>query len=114
MVVRVENLGKVYGRKPALDGVSLAVAPGEIFGLLGQNGAGKTTLVRHGCSIARLEPPRYARRLVICRKITGFLNITPAPTCSIFMAPCKVCPALFVRVAFQNFWASWDWQAVRG
>ena len=46
MVVRVENLGKVYGRKPALDGVSLAVAPGEIFGLLGQNGAGKTTLVK--------------------------------------------------------------------
>ena len=46
MVVRVENLGKVYGHKPALDGVSLAVAPGEIFGLLGQNGAGKTTLVK--------------------------------------------------------------------
>lgn len=46
MVVRVENLGKIYGRKPALDGVSLAVAPGEIFGLLGQNGAGKTTLVK--------------------------------------------------------------------
>lgn len=46
MVVRVDNLGKVYGRKPALDGVSIAVAPGEIFGLLGQNGAGKTTLVK--------------------------------------------------------------------
>ncbi len=46
MVVRVENLCKIYGRKPALDGVSLSVAPGEIFGLLGQNGAGKTTLVK--------------------------------------------------------------------
>lgn len=46
MVVRVDKLGKRYGAKAALDGVSLEVAPGEVFGLLGQNGAGKTTLVK--------------------------------------------------------------------
>lgn len=46
MVVRVDNLVKRYGAKAALGGVSLEVAPGEIFGLLGQNGAGKTTLVK--------------------------------------------------------------------
>lgn len=46
MVVRVENLVKRYGAKAALGGVSLEVASGEIFGLLGQNGAGKTTLVK--------------------------------------------------------------------
>lgn len=46
MVVRVDNLVKRYGAKSALGGVSLEVAPGEIFGLLGQNGAGKTTLVK--------------------------------------------------------------------
>jgi ABC-2 type transport system ATP-binding protein len=45
-VVEVTDLVKRYGPKEALAGVSLAVRPGEIFGLLGQNGAGKTTLVK--------------------------------------------------------------------
>jgi ABC-2 type transport system ATP-binding protein len=42
----VEGVRKRYGETTALDGVSLSVAPGEVFGLIGPNGAGKTTLVR--------------------------------------------------------------------
>ena len=39
-------MGKRYGNgPPALDGVDLCVAAGEVCGLLGPNGAGKTTLV---------------------------------------------------------------------
>ncbi|MEV4297850.1 ABC transporter ATP-binding protein [Microbispora rosea] len=40
-----EGLVKRYGRRNALDGFDLAVAPGEIVGLIGHNGAGKTTFV---------------------------------------------------------------------
>lgn len=44
-VIEVERLRKLYGSLVAVDDLSLAVAEGEIFGLLGLNGAGKTTAV---------------------------------------------------------------------
>ena len=44
--MRIDALVKRYGRAVALDGVSLSVARGEAFGLVGANGAGKTTLIR--------------------------------------------------------------------
>jgi lipopolysaccharide export system ATP-binding protein len=43
MPLRAEKLQKRYGTRRVVDGVSIAVNPGEIVGLLGPNGAGKTT-----------------------------------------------------------------------
>jgi ABC-2 type transport system ATP-binding protein len=45
-MIQVENLVKHYANVKAVDGVTFAVAKGEIFGLLGPNGAGKTTIIR--------------------------------------------------------------------
>ena len=52
--IRVENVTKSFGPVTALDGVSLEVADGEFFAVLGPPGAGKTTLLR---TIVGLEKP---------------------------------------------------------
>ncbi len=52
-VIETRNLVKNYGNIQALRGVTLKVAPGNIFGLLGQNGAGKTTLIKILLGVAR-------------------------------------------------------------
>ena len=45
-VIQIEDLTKRYGNQKAIDGLSLAVPEGSIFGLLGENGAGKTTTIQ--------------------------------------------------------------------
>ncbi len=45
-VIRIEALTKWYGAQVAVDGLSLEVPPGSVFGLLGENGAGKTTTIQ--------------------------------------------------------------------
>jgi ABC-2 type transport system ATP-binding protein len=52
--VEVENLRKIYGNKPAVDGLSLTVPRGCFFGFLGPNGAGKTTTIK---MLMGLAPP---------------------------------------------------------
>src|SRR5262249_24979539 len=61
LMLEVAHLTRRYGSRIALDGVSLAVRPREIVGLLGANGAGKSTLLR---TIAGLQPPDAGRVVV--------------------------------------------------
>jgi branched-chain amino acid transport system ATP-binding protein len=54
-MLEVRDLHSYYGEAHVLQGVSIAVAPGEAVALLGRNGMGKTTLIR---SIMGLSPPQ--------------------------------------------------------
>ena len=46
MTLVIDSLAKSFGDVRALDGISLTVKPGQVFGFLGPNGAGKTTTMR--------------------------------------------------------------------
>ena len=52
-MIRLAELTKRYGKFTAVDGITLHVPRGELFGLLGPNGAGKTTTMRMIAGILR-------------------------------------------------------------
>lgn len=54
-MLKIENLTKSYGDKKAVDGVSLHIQPGEIFGFIGHNGAGKTTTLKAAIGVLRFD-----------------------------------------------------------
>ncbi|MBQ4485623.1 MAG: ABC transporter ATP-binding protein [Oscillospiraceae bacterium] len=53
IILRTTDLTKKYNNKTVVDGLSLEIGRGEIFGLLGPNGAGKSTTMNMICSIVR-------------------------------------------------------------
>ena len=68
-VLAVADVHTYYGDSHVLQGVSLAVAPGEVVAMLGRNGMGKTTLIR---SIVGFTPPRRGRVSFRGADITGW------------------------------------------
>ena len=62
LAVEAVDLVKDFGETRAVDGVTLAVPPGSIYGLLGPNGAGKTTTLR--MLIGIIDPSSGMRRVL--------------------------------------------------
>ncbi len=61
LIIETEGLTKVYGSQRAVNGITLRVTEGEIFGFLGPNGAGKTTTI---LMLLGLTEPTSGRALV--------------------------------------------------
>jgi ABC-2 type transport system ATP-binding protein len=95
-VIDITDLSKYYKKIVALEGLTLSVGGGEIFGLLGPNGAGKTTTIKILTTLARpsrgsariqgfdvvREPLQVKRRIAVCpqeinldKELTAFENL---------------------------------------
>ncbi|MGQ9654317.1 MAG: ABC transporter ATP-binding protein [Thermodesulfobacteriota bacterium] len=79
-IIETDGLTKRYGRIVAVEGLSLSVSQGEIFGFLGPNGAGKTTTIlmllgltrptKGKASVYGLDPAREATKV---KRVVGYL-----------------------------------------
>ncbi len=54
-MIEVKNAVKRFDGFAALDGTSIQIPKGSVYGLVGPNGAGKSTLIRHLCGVYRLD-----------------------------------------------------------
>ena len=76
-LLEVKDLDLYYGDAPALAGVTLAIANGEICSIVGANGAGKSSLIR---TVAGMEKPRSGQIVFAGCEITG---LDPHEVCSL-------------------------------
>src|SRR3954469_13971998 len=66
--IELSDLGRAYGERTALSGVTLTLEPGRTLAVFGSNGAGKTTLLR---ILATLLRPHAGRARVLGRDLPG-------------------------------------------
>ncbi len=85
-VVEVRGLRKLLGSTEAVRGLTLALEPGSVFGLIGPNGSGKTTTLK--CLLGLLRPDGGECRVLGedsralsrgCRQRIGYLSEKPFP-----------------------------------
>lgn len=82
-MLELKNLSKsFYSDKPVVNGISLKVEQGEVFGFLGLNGAGKTTTVKMIADLlfpdkGSIKIDRFNHRDVRAKEIIGFMPETP-------------------------------------
>ena len=86
-ILEIDGLTKVYpGGKRAVDGLSLSVRAGEIYGFIGHNGAGKSTTIRSVCGVQgfdagviRVDGHDVAREPLEAKRAMAYLPDNPEP-----------------------------------
>ena len=80
----IKNMSKTYqGGKKAVDGLSLMVKPGDIYGFIGHNGAGKTTTIKGIVGIHDFEGEILVNGMDVrkssleCKKIMAYIPDNP-------------------------------------
>ena len=68
VAIKLKDVSKMYGKRTAVDHLSLAIQPGEVYGFVGPNGAGKTSTIR---MIAGLLQPSSGEILVNGHSVTS-------------------------------------------
>jgi ABC-type branched-subunit amino acid transport system ATPase component len=88
-LLEIKELSKSFGGFTALDGVSIAIAGGERFGLIGPNGSGKTTLIncvsgslRNDSGSIVFDGPPTSARGAASRAASRYPGPSPACRCS--------------------------------
>lgn len=85
-VLQTDNLTKCYKNIPALDGLTMHIPKGAIYGFVGRNGAGKTTLIRLICGLQEPSSGSFSlfgirndsKDIVNSRRKIGAIVETPA------------------------------------
>ncbi len=58
-VLKINGITKIYGKQTVLDGITLELEKGKIYGLIGSNGAGKTTLIKILCGLVKANQGEF-------------------------------------------------------
>lgn len=86
-MLTIRGLGKTYpGGKRAVDGLSLSVREGEIYGFIGHNGAGKSTTIRAVCGVMDFDEGdilvdglSVRENALSCKRRMAYLPDNPEP-----------------------------------
>ena len=85
--IELRDVSKRFGAVRSLDGLSLAIEPGSVFGYLGPNGAGKTTTLRVLLGLVRLMRPRPPLRKSWMRIVRRLVAVDDPPAAQAAAAP---------------------------
>lgn len=85
-VLKTTALTKKYGKYKALDGLTMSIPKGAIYGFVGKNGAGKTTLIRLICGLQEPSSGEYtlygikntSKNIIKSRRRMGAIVETPS------------------------------------
>ena len=58
-VLKINGITKIYGKQTVLNGITLELEKGKIYGLIGSNGAGKTTLIKILCGLVKANQGEF-------------------------------------------------------